>query len=411
MQDDIALAGRTEDLSLSRLLDPDVLADPYPLYRELRDAGPVLWDPLLHAWIVAGYAECVMVLHRFSADRTPTADQLEAMGMNELAPLARVMTRQMLFLDPPDHTRLRRLAAVAFTPRRVEQLRSHIAAIADGLVDRVLPSGRMDVIADFAAPLPAIVTAEMLGVPSGDHEQLKDWSADFAGMLGNFQHNPDLWQRALNSVEGMSDYFAAEIRTQERRPRDGLLHAFMTAEIDGARLSEEEIIANTIVTMVGGQETTTNLIGSGLLTLLRNPGAFGQLRDDPSVLESAVEELLRYESPSQHTARIAPENVELGGKRIAGGDAVIAVMAAANRDPRRFEHPERLDLMRADNRHLAFGWAAHFCFGAPLARIEGQIAFVALTSRLKNLALAPQQLAWRENLGLRGLKSLFVTFG
>jgi len=371
----------------------------------------VLWDALLHAWVVASYAECVTVLHQFSADRTPTPEQIEAMGMDELAPLARVMTRQMLFMDPPDHTRLRRLAAVAFTPRRVEQLRKHIEEIADRLLARVQPQGRMDVIADFAAPLPAIVTAEMLGVPTSDHEQLKEWSADFAGMLGNFQHNPDLAQRALESAEAMSSYFAAQIREQERRPRDGLIQAFMAAEIDGARLSEEEIIANTIVTMVGGQETTTNLIGNGLLTLLRNPSALKQLRDDPSIIETAVEELLRYESPSQHTARIAPENVELGGKRVAGGDAVIAIMAAANRDPRRFADPDRLDLTRADNRHLAFGWAAHFCFGAPLARIEGQIAFAKLARSLPNLALMPQNLAWRENLGLRGLKGLEVTFG
>jgi cytochrome P450 len=410
MRDDIAIADAAEP-SLSRLLDPHVLADPYPLYRSLREAGPVLWDPLLHAWVVASYAECVTVLHQFSADRTPTPEQIEAMGMDELAPLARVMTRQMLFMDPPDHTRLRRLAAVAFTPRRVEQLRSHIEEIADRLVARVRPQGRMDVIADFAAPLPAIVTAEMLGVPTSDHEQLKEWSADFAGMLGNFQHNPDLAQRALESVEAMSGYFAAQIREQERRPKDGLIQAFMAAEIDGVRLSEEEIIANTIVTMVGGQETTTNLIGNGLLTLLKNPDAFAHLRGDPAIIESAVEELLRYESPSQHTARIAPENTELGGKRIAGGDAVIAIMAAANRDPRRFKDPDRIDLVRDDNRHLAFGWAAHFCFGAPLARIEGQIAFAKLARSLPNLALATEDLVWRENLGLRGLKSLTVTFG
>lgn len=404
-----ATAFATEEPSLSQLLDPAVLADPYPLYRALREAGPVTWDPLLHAWVVASYAECVTVLHKFSADRTPTPDEIEAMGMDMLAPLARTMTKQMLFLDPPDHTRLRRLAAIAFTPRRVEKLRGHIASIADRLIARVRSNGGMDVIADFAAPLPAIVTAEMLGVPSEDHEQLKDWSADFAGMLGNFQHNPDLARRALNSVEAMNDYFGARIREQETKPKDGLIGAFIAAEFEGTRLSEEEIIANLIVTMVGGQETTTNLIGNGLLTLLRNPAVFAQLREDPSILDSAVEELLRYESPSQHTARIAPANVVLGGRRIAEGDAVIAIMAAANRDPDRFPSPDKLDLRRADNRHLAFGWAAHFCFGAPLARIEGQIAFAALAG-LPSLALSSQGLEWRENLGLRGLKSLSVTF-
>jgi pimeloyl-[acyl-carrier protein] synthase len=391
-------------------MDPSVLADPYPLYKKLRETDPVHWDPYLHAWVVTGYQDCITVLHKFSADRTPNPEQIKAMGIEQLAPIAQVMTKQMLFMDAPTHTRLRKLCSVAFTSRRIETMRAHIAEIAETLIARALPKGKIDLIADFAAPLPAIVTAEMLGVPTDDHEQLKSWSADFAEMLGNFQHNPDRAARVLKSVEEMQEYFRAAIREQERLPREGLIHSLMTAEVDGARLTEEEIIANTIVTMVGGQETTTNLIGNGMLTLLRNPTALTQLRDDPAIIETAVEELLRYESPSQHTARIAPEDCELGGKRIKKRDAVMAVMAAGNRDPARFADPDKLDLLRQDNRHLAFGWAAHFCFGAPLARMEGQIAFTALLNRLKDIALPPQLLTWRENLGLRGLKALNATF-
>jgi cytochrome P450 len=397
-------------LSLYQLMDPAVLADPYPLYKKLRETDPVHWDPYLHAWVVTGYQDCITVLHKFSADRTPNPEQIKAMGIERLAPIAQVMTKQMLFMDAPAHTRLRKLCSVAFTSRRIENMRTHIAEIAETLIARALPKGKIDLIADFAAPLPAIVTAEMLGVPTEDHEQLKSWSADFAEMLGNFQHNPDRAARVLKSVEEMQAYFRAAIREQARLPREGLIHSLMTAEVEGARLTEEEIIANTIVTMVGGQETTTNLIGNGMLTLLRNPDALAQLRDDPTIIETAVEELLRYESPSQHTARIAPENSELGGKRIKKRDAVMAVMAAGNRDPLRFADPDKLDLLRQDNRHLAFGWAAHFCFGAPLARMEGQIAFTALLGRLKDIALPPQNLVWRENLGLRGLKALNVTF-
>ncbi|HEX3970551.1 MAG TPA: cytochrome P450 [Stellaceae bacterium] len=397
-------------LSLYQLMDPAVLADPYPLYKKLRETDPVHWDPYLHAWVVTGYQDCITVLHKFSADRTPNPEQIEAMGLEQLTPIAQVMTKQMLFMDAPAHTRLRKLCSVAFTSRRIETMRAHIAEIAEALIAKALPQGKIDLIADFAAPLPAIVTAGMLGVPTDDHPQLKAWSADFAEMLGNFQHNPDRAARVLKSVEEMQDYFRAAIREQERLPREGLIHSLMTAEVDGARLSEEEIIANTIVTMVGGQETTTNLIGNGMLTLLRNPAALAQLRDDPSIIDSAVEELLRYESPSQHTARIAPEDGELGGKHIKKRDAVMAVMAAGNRDPQRFADPDTLDLKRPDNRHLAFGWAAHFCFGAPLARMEGQIAFTALLDRLKDIALPPQLLTWRENLGLRGLKALNVTF-
>jgi hypothetical protein len=391
-------------------MDPAVLADPYPLYKKLRETDPVPWDPYLHAWIVTGYQDCITVLHKFSADRTPNPEQIKAMGLEQLTPIAEVMTQQMLFMDAPTHTRLRKLCSIAFTSRRIETMRAHIAEIAQTLIARALPKGEIDLIADFAAPLPAIVTAEMLGVPTEDHPRLKAWSADFAEMLGNFQHNPERAARVLKSVEEMQDYFRAAIREQERLPREGLIHSLMTAEVDGARLSEEEIIANTIVTMVGGQETTTNLIGNGMLTLLRNPAALAQLRDDPSIIDSAVEELLRYESPSQHTARIAPEDGELGGKHIKKRDAVMAVMAAGNRDPQRFADPDTLDLKRPDNRHLAFGWAAHFCFGAPLARMEGQIAFTALLDRLKDIALPPQLLTWRENLGLRGLKALNVTF-
>jgi pimeloyl-[acyl-carrier protein] synthase len=400
----------TPTLSLYQLLDPEVLANPYPLYERLRTEAPVYWDPYLHAWVVTRYADVITVLHRFSANRTPTPEQLAAIGLAELAPVAQVMVKQMLFMDAPDHTRLRGLASTAFTPARVEALRSHIREILDDLLEPLLASGRMDVIADLAAPLPAIVTAEMMGVPTADADQLKEWSADFAEVLGNFQHNPDRASRTLKCVEEMTNYFREAIQSQREQPRDGLINALLTAEIDGDRLIEEEIIANCIVTMVGGQETTTNLIGNGVLTLLRHSDEFERLRNDLNLIPSAVEELLRYESPSQHTARICPEDTELGGKKIRKGQAVIAVMGAGNRDPERFPDPDRLDLGRTDNRHLAFGWASHFCFGAPLARIEGQLALEAIARRLSNLELEPGPLVWRDNLGLRGLTSLPVTF-
>src|SRR6267143_1097352 len=397
-------------LTLYQLLDPEVLANPYPLYHRLRTESPVHWDPYLHAWVVTRYADVITVLHDFSADRTPTPEQFAAMGLSELGPIAQVMMRQMLFMDAPAHTRLRGLASMAFTPARVEVLRSHIRDIVDDLMEPLLRAGRMDVINDLAAPMPAIVTAEMLGVPTSDCDNLKSWSADFAEVLGNFQHNPDRTARTLRCVEEMSSYFRDAIQRMKTDPREGLINSFMTAEIDGDRLTEEEIIANCIVTMVGGQETTTNLIGNGVLSLLRNPDQLQRLRDDLTLIPSAVEELLRYESPSQHTARIAPRDTEIGGKQIRKGQAVIAVMGAANRDPERFPDPDRLDVGRTDNRHLAFGWASHFCFGAALARIEGQLVFEAIRRHMINLKLEPGPLVWRKNLGLRGLLSLPVTF-
>jgi hypothetical protein len=211
-------------------------------------------------------------------------------------------------------------------------------------------------------------------------------------------------------VANLVEYFQNAIVEQREQPREGLIHALMTAEIDGDRLTDEEVIANCIVTMVGGQETTTNLIGNGLLTLLRHPDEMERLREDASLVPSAVEEMLRYESPSQHTARICPSDREMGGKLIRKRQAVIAIMAAANRDPERFPDPDRFDITRKDNRHLAFGYAAHYCFGAPLARVEGQEVFEALLRRTKNIEFVPEPIEWRSNLGLRGLKALKVTF-
>lgn len=397
-------------LSLYHLLDPEVLANPYPLYSRLRSEDPVLWDPFLHAWVVTRYADVITVFQKFSADRTPTPEQLTAMGLEALAPLAKVMVKQMLFLDPPAHGRVRGLASRAFTPRRVEILRGHIRDITETLLDAVQANGEMDIIADLAYPLPAIVTAEMLGVPTSDWRLLTKWSADFAQVLGNFQHNPDFASRAIKSLGEMTEYFHNAVRENREQPRDGLINAYLEAEIDGDRFTEEEVVANTIVTMVGGQETTTNLIGNGVLTLLRHPDQLERLKADMSLIPSAVEELLRYESPSQHTARLAPEDWLLAGKQIQKRQAVIAVMGAANRDPERFPDPDRLDLGRQDNRHVAFAWAGHFCFGAPLARIEGQTAFERLLTRFPRLALKSEAVIWRENLGLRGLKALPVTF-
>jgi len=397
-------------LSLYHLLDPEVLANPYPLFHRLRTEDPVHWDVFLHTWVVTRYTNVLEVLHRFSADRTHTPAKLQAMGLGDMGPIAKLMVKQMLFMDPPAHTRLRSLASQAFSPARVAVLRTHIRDIVKRLLDDVQDKGEMDVIRDLGDPLPAIVTAEMLGVPTEDRHRLKAWSADFAEMLGNFQHNPEHAPRMLRAVEEMTSYFKDQVLAQRDHPREGLVHSLMTAEVDGDRLSDEEVVATCIVTMVGGLETTTNLIGNGVLTLLRHPEQMKRMREDLSLVPSAVEEMLRYESPSQHTGRLAPEDVEMGGRLIRKGQAVMAVMAAANRDPERFPDPDRFDVSRSDNRHLAFGYAAHFCFGAALARVEGQEVFEAIARRLYDLELRSGTLTWRNNLGLRGMTALPIKF-
>jgi pimeloyl-[acyl-carrier protein] synthase len=397
-------------LSLFHLLDPDVLANPYPLYHRLRCEEPVHWDTFLHTWVVTRYTDVVTVLQHFIANRTPTPTQLKALGLPTLAPLAEVLVRQMLFMDPPAHGRIRTLASQAFTPRRVEALRAHIQDITNTLLDAVLEQGHMDVINDLAYPLPAIVTAELLGLPPSDWEQLTTWSCDFAESLGNFQHNPEHAPRILRSLEETCTYFREAVQAHRQHPRDDLISALLTVEHDGDCLTEEEVIANSIMLMTGGQETTTNLIGNGLLTLLRHPDQLAQLQADPSLIPAAIEEILRYESPIQYTSRLAPDDWQLEDKTIRKNQAVIAVMGAANRDPERFPDPDHFTIQRQDNRHLAFAWGPHFCFGAPLARIEGQVAFETLIRRLPTMKLASDHPTWRQNLSFRGLTHLHITF-
>src|ERR1700722_13641876 len=241
-------------LSLYHLLDPEVLANPYPLYHRLRSHDPVHWDPYLHAWVVTRYEDVIRVLYRFSADRAPSPEFFEALGAPEVSPIAKVMIKQMLFMDAPAHTRLRKLAAPAFMPARVGLLRDHIVEIATKLIDDIQArgDGKMDLLADFAEPLPAIVTAEMFGIPTEDHVQLKDWSATFAEMLGNFQHNPDRIGDVLHAAESLTAYFQSAIAERRKKPRPGLVQSLMTSEVDGDRLTDEELVANCIVTMGGG---------------------------------------------------------------------------------------------------------------------------------------------------------------
>lgn len=412
MQSSPIAAGYADDesLSLLRLLDPDVIAAPYELFHALRTFNPVHWDPYMHAWVVTSYSEVVTVLMNYSADRTPQPAYLDRLGLSVMKPFAEMMLQQMLFMDPPMHGRLRNLCAAAFTPRRVEELRTVIQSVADELIDKVIANGQMNLLTDFADPFPAIVTAKLLGVPAEDHKQLGAWVIDIAEVLGNFQHHPDRVTAIVQSLDSLKNYVAEKMAEQRVSPNDGLINSLMTAEVEGQHLSDDEVIASTIITMIGGRETTTNLIASGFLSLLRDPASLEQLRDHPEITASAVEELLRFESPVQHTARIAPGDMLLAGKTIKKGSRVVAVLAAANRDPNQFSDPDRLNLTRSENRHLAFGWAAHYCFGAPLARMESQIGFKTLLRRLAGPTLMERTLEWRENAGLRGLARLNISF-
>jgi cytochrome P450 len=392
---------------------PEVHANPYPMYARLRAEDPVHWSPLMEAWVLTRYDDVAAVLtdSRFSADRRQArnrfADEI-ARREEEFGPFGR--TRTMLTSDPPEHTRLRRLVSKAFTPRMVEGLRPRIQAIVDELLDGVAESGRMDVIRDLAYPLPVIVIAEMLGVPPDHRDQFKHWSDEIVGVLGGPLVPQETLERSRVAVHELAEYLHGVIAERRREPREDLVSGLIAAEEQGQILSEDEMLATAMLLLVAGNETTTNLIGNGMLSLLRNPEQMARLRADPSRVPAAVEELLRYDGPVQATGRVAMEDVEIGGQKVTQGQAVLTVLGAANRDPARFERPDKLALDRQPNEHVAFGDGIHFCLGAPLARAEGQIAFETLLRRFDNPRLETDNLQWGGSFILRGLKSLPIAF-
>lgn len=387
---------------------PEVLADPYPVYHRLRAKDPVHRSPL-GFWILTRYDDVVMALRDPRFGRKGFEPLLEAVyGSGAGQP---GLVTSMLFRDPPDHTRLRALVNKAFTPRVVEGMRPHIQEIVDRLLDEVRDRESMDVIADLAYPLPVIVICEMLGVPTTDRETFRQWSLDIARSLDaiGLPTDPDIIARGNAARRALASYFRDGLLPERRKhPRADLLSALIAAEEAGDKLSEAELLATCTLLFVAGHETTVNLIGNGLLALLRHPDQLKRLRENPSLIESAVEELLRYDGPVQRTGRIPSTDVEIDGTAIARGEMVVAVIGAANRDPAHFPDPDRLDLTRPDNRHIAFGWGIHFCLGAPLARVEGQIAIDTLLRRQPRLTLATSAPEWRESSVLRGLKALPV---
>ena len=389
-------------------LMPEFHSNPYPFYRALREEDPVHQSPL-GFWVCTRYDDAVMILRDPRFGREGMAKRMEArLGLTQDTSRA----RDMLFQDPPDHTRLRALVSRAFTPRVVEVMRPHIQEIVDGLLDRVDGARAMDVIEDLAYPLPVTVICEMLGVPAADQDIFKTWSTDIARSLDAaiLPADSDAIPRGRDARLGLADYFRSLIATRRKDPKPDLLSALIAAEEEGNKLSEGELVSTCMLLLIAGHETTVNLIGNGLLALLQHPDQLRALRDDPGLIQTGVEELLRFDGPVQRTGRMTTAEVEIGDKRIPRDSVVVSVIGAANRDPKQFADPDRLDVSRRDNRHIAFGFGIHFCLGAPLARLEGQIALGTLLRRIPKLALVSNVPEWRESSTLRGLKSLPVTF-
>lgn len=373
--------------------------DPHRFYARLRTAEPLSYVEALNAWVLTTYEDALLLLKdpRFIKDRRKLIQSEDKQDFMDYL-------RTMLQVDPPDHTRLRALVSKAFTPRMIEQLRPRIQQITDELLDAVQERGSMDLIPDFAYPLPITVISEMLGIPAQDRPKFRAWTQEIINMQeGTYRA----------SLETFLGYIKALLDEKRRSPGDDLTSRLVQVEERGDQLNEYELISMIFLLIVAGHETTVNLIGNGTLALLQHPDQFQLLRRDPSLLSGAVEELLRYTAPvSLSDERWAAEDISLHGKLIRKGQMVVAALVAANADPQQFPTGETLDLTRRENQHLAFGRGIHYCLGAPLARLEGQIAFGTLLQRLPNLRLAsdPADLTWNRNPMLRGLVSLPVAF-
>jgi pimeloyl-[acyl-carrier protein] synthase len=391
---------------------PEVHEDPYPLYHRLRAEDPVHRSPL-GFWVLTRHADVLAVLRDPRMSRDPrhservellrsSAELDQLLASEEAAP-------SMLFVDPPDHTRLRTLVNKAFTPAAVERLRPRVEAIVAGLLDRVAGAGAMDVVEDLAYPLPVTVICELFGVPEADHDRFRAWSRRLVRLLDPLVA-ADALEEALRARLALRGYLRDLIAERRAHPTGDLLTALIAAEDEGHQLTQAELVSMCVLLLVAGHETTVNLIANGLLALLRDPEALAGLKAEPGLAGSAVEELLRYDSPVQFTSRHALADLDLGGCRVRAGETVVAVLGAANRDPAQFPDPDRLDLARRPNRHVAFGGGIHFCLGAPLARMEARIAIPALLARLPGLELGPGPPVRRDTVTLRGLASLPVTF-
>jgi cytochrome P450 len=401
--------------------DPRAASDPWPLYEQLRREAPVHRSPR-GFWVLARHDHCLAVLRdrRASADAgnidPARAPEGFAAGRGRPGAAAEVAVaraerdnRPFLFRDPPDHTRLRGLVSQAFTPRTVEDLRPRTEAVVAELLDTALERGEVDVVADLAYPLPVRIIGDMLGVPAADQDRFHGWSAALArGLDPDFLLTEEVHRARLDAVAAFADYFFALLAERRAHPRDDLLSRLATVEDRGDVLTEGELLSTAILLLVAGHETTVNLIGGGVLALLEHPAELQRLRADPGLARPAVEELLRYVSPVQLTGRSLTGDLEVGGAVLRRGEFVLVLIGSANRDPAAFDRPERLDLTRPDNRHLGFGFGLHHCLGAPLARLEAQVAIPELLRRARTIELATGHVRYRENVVLRGLAELPV---
>jgi pimeloyl-[acyl-carrier protein] synthase len=387
------------------LLTPEYLSDPYRFYAELREKAPVYFSQRMNAWVLTRYRDVAAGL---SDRRLICGRRVESYAAGLPRPVREEM--QTLFqhlekwidnMDPPDHTRLRGLVNKAFTPHMIATLEGAIVTTTEELLGAAESNGQMDIIRDFAYPLPATVIALMLGVPLGDRSQFISWANDIAAYSGTGKADPLRAQTAQRSVSALNTYFHKLVEERRVHPQEDLISTLVSLEELGDRLTEQELIAMCVFLLVAGHETTSALLANSLLALLRNPEQGHALRRNPLLAKTAVEEFLRYESPIQHETRVSAEALEYQGVRIEEGQRVVLMIGSANRDPETFQDPNRLDITRDPNRHLAFGHGFHYCLGAPLARLEAQIALRQIVARFPRMTLAGEHLEWRRHTSHR----------
>ena len=388
-----------------------MLEDPFPVYARLRDEEPAHWSPALKAWVLTRYED----VRRVCLDGTMSSDRLRPFFATlppgeaaRIPELMRYLTLWMVFRDPPDHTRLRRLSAKVFNVRSIGALRPNIEGLTRWLMEGIGDRETFDFIADFAGPLPALVIMDMLGVPREELQRVKRLSDEIALFIGSTRDAPEKYGRAEAATREMAALFRALIAERRAAPRKDLLTELVQVEEDAEHLSDDELVAMCVILLFAGHETTTHHLANGLAALLRFPVELRRLREDPSLAAAAVEELLRYDGPIGALVRIVREPYPLHGKVLKPGERVFLLMNAANRDPRAYVEPDRLDLRRDGPPHLTFGFGPHICLGFPLARLEGQIALPAVLARWQSIELAAERLEWLDSMVLRGTKAMPV---
>ena len=394
------------------VLSPERIADPHSYFSVLREQDPVHWNEKYRAWFIHRYDDVLDALRdpRFSSERIGAAyDRLTEEQKAERQPTYDILMDWLVFRDPPDHTRLRRLVSRAFTPRAVEAWRDRITGVVDELIDGLSERDHFDLIEDFAYPIPAVVIAEMMGVPPDDRDRFKDWSDDVMILVFGARGVGDRRARAQQGLVELAAYLGDLVTHYRQHPADNIISNLVEVSEGDDSLQDPEIVANCVLFLFGGHETTTNLIGNGIRVLLNHPDQLQKLRDDLSLIKPAVEEILRFDGPSKMEVRTLADQVEMGEKTLPAGDMVYLVQHAANRDPDAFDQPDQFDIARDPNNHIGFGFGLHFCLGASVARLEGTIALEALVRRLPNLELGPEPEVWVPTMLSRGLEHLPVS--